>query len=106
MKTSRDAPMQAPCGIDPVRRESRTDSSRGCVPARGQGADSSVSSGTITKEHRMDTSENAELGHEVPTLGNPDLPQEGEVNIADRPQSNTMGGPQNEVIESQFPNHM
>lgn len=54
----------------------------------------------------MDTSENAELGHEVPTLGNPDLPQEGEVNIADRPQSNTMGGPQNEVIESQFPNQM
>ncbi|MGV2902248.1 cupin, partial [Microbacterium sp. AGC62] len=54
----------------------------------------------------MDTSENTPLGHEVPSLGNPDLPQEGEVNIADRPQSNTMTGPQNEVIESQFPNQM
>lgn len=54
----------------------------------------------------MPTSENAHIGHEVPTLGNPDLPQEGEVNIADRPQSNKMTGPQNGAIESQFPNQM
>ncbi|MBQ3358447.1 MAG: cupin, partial [Microbacterium sp.] len=54
----------------------------------------------------MSSSENVPVGHEVPTLGNPDLPPEGEVNIADRPQSNTMTGPQNEIIESQFPNQM
>lgn len=42
--------------------------------------------------------------HEVPTLGNPDLPPEGMANIQDDPASGTMSGPRNPVLESQFPN--
>ncbi len=41
--------------------------------------------------------------HEPATFGNPDLPAEGSVNIADIPQSSQMTGPRNPVIESQFP---
>ncbi|MWB97838.1 cupin domain-containing protein [Agromyces seonyuensis] len=44
--------------------------------------------------------------HETPTFGNPDLPPEGEVNTAGDPQSLRMPGPQNPVIESQFPNQI
>jgi oxalate decarboxylase len=44
--------------------------------------------------------------HETPRFGDPDLPQEGEVNTADDPASTRMAGPQNAVIESQFPNQM
>jgi len=44
--------------------------------------------------------------HETPAFGDPDLPQEGEVNTIDDPASIRMAGPQNPVIESQFPNQM
>ncbi|UFS58829.1 cupin domain-containing protein [Subtercola endophyticus] len=44
--------------------------------------------------------------HETPVFGDPDLPQEGEINTADDAASTTMTGPQNPVIESQFPNQM
>ncbi|MGA1837926.1 cupin domain-containing protein [Herbiconiux sp. 11R-BC] len=44
--------------------------------------------------------------HETPTLGNPDLPQEGEVNTVDDPAATVMTGPQNPVIASQFPNQI
>ena len=44
--------------------------------------------------------------HETPTLGNPDLPQEGMQTTAGNQASATMTGPQNPVIESQFPNQM
>jgi oxalate decarboxylase len=44
--------------------------------------------------------------HETPTLGNPDLPQEGESNTVGDPGSVAMTGPQNPAIESQFPNQM
>ena len=44
--------------------------------------------------------------HEVPTFGNPDEPAEGTINTRDDPRSNTMGGPGNPVIESQFPSQM
>ena len=44
--------------------------------------------------------------HETPTLGNPDLPPEGEVNTVDDPAAAVMKGPQNRVIESQFPNQI
>jgi oxalate decarboxylase len=42
--------------------------------------------------------------HEVPVLGNPDLPAEGIVNTADHPASTLMTGPQNPALEQQFPN--
>ncbi|GAA1940832.1 oxalate decarboxylase family bicupin [Microbacterium aoyamense] len=54
----------------------------------------------------MEPTSEAVPHHEVPTLGNPDLPQEGEVNTLDHPRSGDMTGPQNEVIESQFPNQI
>jgi oxalate decarboxylase len=54
----------------------------------------------------MESTSNAAPQHEVPAFGNPDLPPEGEVNTADRPSSTRMTGPQNEVIESQFPNQI
>jgi len=41
--------------------------------------------------------------HEVPTFGDPDSPPEGELNIKDDPASGKMFGPQNPVIEGQFP---
>ena len=44
--------------------------------------------------------------HEPATFGNPDLPGEGIVNIVDNPESATMTGPQNLIIESQFPNQI
>lgn len=44
--------------------------------------------------------------HETPTLGNPDLPPEGEVNTVDDTVATAMTGPQNRVIESQFPNQI
>jgi oxalate decarboxylase len=44
--------------------------------------------------------------HETPGFGDPDLPQEGEVNTIGDPASIRMAGPQNPVIESQFPNQM
>jgi oxalate decarboxylase len=53
----------------------------------------------------MDSSERAPH-HETPTLGNPDLPPEGEVNTADDSAATVMDGPQNRVIESQFPNQI
>lgn len=53
----------------------------------------------------MDSSERAPH-HETPTLGNPDLPPEGEVNTADDAAATVMDGPQNRVIESQFPNQI
>ncbi|MCS5713037.1 cupin domain-containing protein [Herbiconiux sp. CPCC 205716] len=44
--------------------------------------------------------------HETPSLGDPDLPQEGESNVVDDPASLVMTGPQNTALESQFPNQM
>ena len=54
----------------------------------------------------MGSNENPAPHHETPTLGNPDLPQEGRANIIGDPASAKMTGPQNKVIESQFPNQM
>ena len=51
----------------------------------------------------MGSNENPAPQHETPTFGNPDLPPEGKENIAGDPASATMTGPQNLVIESQFP---
>jgi oxalate decarboxylase len=39
----------------------------------------------------------------TPTFGNPDLPPEGRLNTRRNPESLRSDGPQNEVIESQFP---
>ena len=44
--------------------------------------------------------------HETATFGDPDLPQEGIENTVGDSTSTVMGGPQNPVIESQFPNQM
>lgn len=44
--------------------------------------------------------------HEAASFGNPDLPQEGEINTVSAPQSTQMTGPRNPVIESQFPNQI
>ena len=52
----------------------------------------------------MGSNENPAPHHETPTLGNPDLPQEGMVNTAGDSASTTMTGPRNPVLESQFPN--
>ncbi len=41
-----------------------------------------------------------------PSFGNPDEPAEGEINISDSPQSARRTGPQNPVIEGQFPSQM
>lgn len=41
-----------------------------------------------------------------PTFGNPDEPAEGEINLRSSPQSERMTGPQNPVIEGQFPSQM
>ena len=45
----------------------------------------------------MGSNENPAPHHETPTLGNPDLPQEGMVNTAGDPASTTMTGPRNPV---------
>jgi oxalate decarboxylase len=52
----------------------------------------------------MGSNENPAPHHETPAFGNPDLPQEGMVNITGDPASATMTGPRNPVLESQFPN--
>lgn len=44
--------------------------------------------------------------HEIPTLGNPDLPPEGRANIIGDPESLRSDGPHNPVIEGQFPSQM
>ena len=44
--------------------------------------------------------------HEQASFGNPDLPQEGLVNVTDDPASTVMTGPQNPVITGQFPNQL
>lgn len=44
--------------------------------------------------------------HETPVVGDPDLPQEGLVNIADDPTANTMTGPQNPALAAQFPSQL
>jgi len=44
--------------------------------------------------------------HETPVFGDPDLPQEGIESTVGDSTSLVMGGPQNPVIESQFPNQM
>ena len=54
----------------------------------------------------MESSNDAAPHHETPVLGDPDLPQEGEVNTSDDPTATTMTGPRNPVIESQFPSQM
>ena len=41
--------------------------------------------------------------HEVPGLGNPDLPPEGEVNAREHPEGLRMTGPQNPALAGQFP---
>jgi oxalate decarboxylase len=52
----------------------------------------------------MDSNENPAPHHETPTLGNPDLPQEGMQTTTGDPVSTKMMGPRNRVLESQFPN--
>ena len=52
----------------------------------------------------MGSNKNPAPHHETPTLGNPDLPQEGMANITGDRASATMTGPRNRVLESQFPN--
>jgi pimeloyl-ACP methyl ester carboxylesterase len=52
----------------------------------------------------MGSNENQAPHHETPAFGNPDLPPAGMVNITGDPASATMTGPQNPVLESQFPN--
>ena len=42
--------------------------------------------------------------HETAGFGNPDLPPEGAVNTTGDPDSLQMTGPQNPVLEAQFPN--
>ncbi|WP_066041368.1 cupin domain-containing protein [Herbiconiux solani] len=54
----------------------------------------------------MDASNDGAPNHEVPTIGNPDLPAEGEVNTQGDPSSLTMTGPQNPTLEKLFPNQM
>ena len=54
----------------------------------------------------MGSSDNPAPHHETPTFGNPDLPPEGMVNTNGDPASATMTGPQNPVLESQFPNQI
>ena len=54
----------------------------------------------------MDSSGAAAPQHEEPVFGNPDLPPEGIVNTAGDPASTVMTGPQNPVIEGQFPNQI
>ncbi|MFB2599180.1 cupin domain-containing protein [Herbiconiux sp. P17] len=54
----------------------------------------------------MDESNDPTPHHETPVFGDPDLPQEGIVNTAGEPASTRMSGPQNPVIESQFPNQI
>lgn len=44
--------------------------------------------------------------HKPPVFGDPDLPAEGSVNIGKDTISGRMKGPQNRIIESQFPSQM
>jgi oxalate decarboxylase len=52
----------------------------------------------------MGSNENPAPHHETPTLGNPDLPQEGMQNVVGDAAATRMTGPRNPVLESQFPN--
>ena len=52
----------------------------------------------------MGSNENPAPHHETPTLGNPDLPQEGMENVVGDAAATRMTGPRNPVLESQFPN--
>lgn len=54
----------------------------------------------------MDSTDDTVPHHETPSLGNPDLPPEGEVNTLRHPQSTQMTGPQNPAVASQFPNQI
>nr|WP_315267938.1 cupin domain-containing protein [Microbacterium lemovicicum] len=54
----------------------------------------------------MESTGSTSPNHETASFGNPDLPAEGEINTFDHPGSTTMTGPQNTVIESQFPNQI
>jgi oxalate decarboxylase len=54
----------------------------------------------------MSSNENQVPHHETSTLGNPDLPQEGMQTTAGDQASATMTGPQNPVMEGQFPNQI
>jgi oxalate decarboxylase len=54
----------------------------------------------------LEPSNDAAPHHETPVLGDPDLPQEGEINTSDDPAATIMTGPRNPVIESQFPSQM
>lgn len=54
----------------------------------------------------MDSTDDTVPHHETPSLGNPDLPAEGEVNTFRHPQSTQMTGPQNPAVASQFPNQI
>ena len=44
--------------------------------------------------------------HETPAAGDPDLPPEGEVNLADDPGGNVMTGPQNPALAELFPSQL
>ena len=54
----------------------------------------------------MDSTDDTVPHHETPSLGNPDVPAEGEVNTLRHPQSTQMTGPQNPAVASQFPNQI
>ena len=44
--------------------------------------------------------------HEIPAQGDPDLPPEGEVNLADDAAANVMTGPQNPALAQIFPSQL
>jgi oxalate decarboxylase len=54
----------------------------------------------------MASNQNPAPHHETPTLGNPDLPPEGMQTTAGDPAGAKMTGPQNPVLENQFPNQI
>ena len=54
----------------------------------------------------MTADESTAQHHEAASFGNPDLPAEGTINTVDNPESTTMTGAQNLVVEGQFPDQM
>jgi hypothetical protein len=76
-----------------------TDLSRLC---RGMGSMSQ----DMKEERVMGSHENPAPHHETPTFGQPDLPPEGMETTTGDPAGTKMTGPQNPVLEAQFPNVM
>src|ERR1700733_7892039 len=70
-----------------------------------RGVKKSVSQG-YEGEKLMGSNETQVPHHETPTLGNPDLPQEGMQTTTGDPAGARMTGPQNPVLESQLPHQI